>query len=176
MTLKPARFVTSISLALFCFTAMSARAATTYTTFGATGTFDDGSTLSGTIMIDTVNGDLGAIDLFVSAPDNLTLDYNLESESSSGDYLIYVGESSNEFPEFVLSLPVDSLVGYTGGVIDSDDDPGPGVLSSPLYLTLEDVVTLQSGSLTPTPEPASWILAFTSLAMIAAMRLRRASS
>jgi hypothetical protein len=132
------------------------------TVFFATGTFQDGATLSGTLTIDTVSGVIDGSDLEVTAPDAFTF-VNVVGQGSNSAPLFYSVTDRNaaSTEDFDFGLPVLSLVGYTGGAFCSVATE-PGCLASNLF----DLITSTTGSvleagtlsLTPAPEPASLAL------------------
>jgi CSLREA domain-containing protein len=156
--------------------------ANTITTFDATGTFQDGATLAGTLTIDTTNGDVLASSLAIP-PDSSALDV-IQGVGSTGDaFDILLGTASGQYPNLNLVLPVGTLVGYAGGLLASNANPVTtqgAVAISNFVSTTHNITFLDSGQLTPaaaTPE-------ITTLAMIggglitlglAALRRRRAS-
>ena len=132
------------------------------TVFTASGVFDDGATLSGTLTIDTVTGSFVSADLFVSG------DPKASSASSSQFSLIFsqnesslgyptvtyqsmvVIESVDDVNEFDITLD-SNLVGYAGGSISL-----AGIES---HATLMGGPSLTSGTLKAAPEPGSLPLA-----------------
>ncbi len=127
-------------------------------TFDASGTFEDGATLSGTMTIDTTVGQVTAVNLVVSAPDSLDLTFvQYQSNTSySGDYFIQTGPTATGLPNFLVVLPVTTLVGYSGGSIGSTTQPANSIESN-----VYPVTTLTVGSLSAVPEPSSLVLAGT---------------
>jgi hypothetical protein len=89
------------------------------TTFDATGTFDDGSTLSGTVTIDVTTGGATAIDLTTSPPDPFSFSTIINQFSTSGRSLI-VGDKPAGNAHLIFDIPEANLVGYTGGTLSTD--------------------------------------------------------
>lgn len=81
--------------------------------FDVSGELTDGSSFSGTVTIDTTDGDVTAADLSLGAPDDLgpfTLDY--QTTYNTDDYELTFEDPSSDF--IAIELPVKSLVGYPG--------------------------------------------------------------
>lgn len=144
-----------LAFAVLGFGAMQSRA-DTITTFLASGSFDSGSTLSGTLAVDTTTGSATAVDLVVSAPASLTFDsiqYQTANYAGTGTYDIQTGTAAGGLPNlnFALASP---LIGYTGGSLGSEHDLANGLLTW-IYYSSTHQDRLVVGSLTPVPEPAS---------------------
>lgn len=142
--------------------------------FIAEGVFEDGSALSGTVTIDTAAGLFTAVDLIVGPPSNLTFSENLDQGSFGPPlfYSVFVGNPAGTW-DFYLGIELDSLVGYTGGPICSQETPAciPSVLFN---LVIDDFgPELVRGSFSPVPEPATAVLAGSALAGLWAIRRRR---
>jgi hypothetical protein len=162
----------TLTLAALC--AAGARA-DTITTFDATGTFNDGASLSGTLTIDTTNGNVvastvealpdasGLTDIFVGTIGGVT---GVTLEAPAGE------------PSLILDLSLNTLAGYTGGPLASLSDPATvrGMdVETTLFLPSFTAVFLSSGSLTPqtaTPEAATFGMIAAGLGLII-IKLRR---
>jgi hypothetical protein len=167
-------------LAAILFLPTLAAHADTVTNFDFTGTYDLGNvpyTASGTVAIDTTTGAVQTIDLGFPTLSSEAVVADTSSQSY-GPPLNFteIGETwlgqpgINYFAAITLDIPVATLVGYTGGNICSLDNP----CADPSTLTLgigdNDFV---DGTLSPTPEPSSWILVATgALAMVGVLRGR----
>jgi hypothetical protein len=118
--------------------------ADTITVFDASGTFADGSTLSGTIDIDVTTGVATGVDLTVSAPDSVTFTVIPSQHPIGGASFIEAGSLASHD---VITLGVTgSLVGYDGGALGSSSDPGllESSLDEPSITAFLDI-----GQLTP---------------------------
>ncbi len=82
------RLLTITALATLLGTAMINVALATPITFNASGTFQSGATLGGTITIDTASGTVVSADLTLSAPYNTVYNHD---ESSNDGYVGYFG-------------------------------------------------------------------------------------
>lgn len=144
----------------------------TVTTFNASGQFANGNSLSGTITINTTQGTIQSVDLTAGTGSGLAFNASTtalpsSSSSSTGTTIDMSNTTGNDLN---LGVPVNSLVGYTGGSLMSLDAPGSingFTFESGYVLGYDDAtVYLTSGSLTvssttsppPTvsaPEPGS---------------------
>jgi hypothetical protein len=157
-------------------------------------TFQDGATGYGTIQIDTTAGTFGYLDLTIN--DNGTIvnldelpqvgsqdsyevngKWNTYADYPTGLSGAYGGANDPLYDDFVILLPIQSLVNYPGTVLCSVATPcfGPGNgigLYAPAG-TQGDFDLIETGSLTSvTPEPSSFLLAGSGLVAFAS-RLRR---
>lgn len=144
--------------------------------FNASGTFQDGSSLSGTLSIDTIAGAVVSGDLKISGnPADFT---TLDAQNPFGSpapflYLVYFenGEPTNNW--LGLGFPPASLSGYSGGVLCGNipacsHGVGNGYISSFATLSggiLSNFTDLDAGRLTATPEPATWLILLPGLAL-----------
>ncbi len=136
--------------------------------FNASGTFDDGSSLSGTVIIDTtlgvataadldVNGVPGFFELNSAAPNSFGVVPDLIKASDSQSYLIRlfargpIGGGFTAEQLINVGLPVPSLVGYSGG---STSRSGAGLNSGYADGVLPTLIEgfLASGELTAVRE------------------------
>jgi hypothetical protein len=134
--------------------------------FNATGTFDNGAQLSGTVTIDTVMGVVTSANLLVSGPGlaDLTFDV-LESQGTDlphpGYFFNMLQTSGTEIPFLFLGLfntadhNPPNLVDYPGGPFILAHPPFFGLGSE--YFDTQDHLLI-SGSLTPVPEPSSLMI------------------
>jgi len=141
------------SLALMFFSLCGGTAsADVITTFSAFGTFSDGSTLTGSLQIDTTTGvALAAESLYIGAPGSVFInDIRIQApnEPFPGDFILQAGfgPPGGGPPLFVMALPVSSLIGYSGGPIVSVTDPSMGEASDIQY-SQTNVALLSVGSL-----------------------------
>ena len=133
-------------------------AASADTIFNFSGTFQDGSTLGGTMTINTATGAIDGVNLtiggntftFVQAPTPVLI---------GGSLFIQLTETSQfNFPILDIFIPVSSLVGYNGGQLCIT--PTAGGCSNPTQTGSNGtVVYLTQGSASSAvPEPSSLIL------------------
>jgi len=153
-------------VAMLCFI-VSASKANTIQTFNATGTFESGSTLTGTVTIDETIGSVTALNLTFSAPDSEHFTVLQSQGSVSGIYQIAAGIAASGRPAFFFALPTPSLVGYSGSTIASDAAPANFTVSD-IQITSSSVDILASGNLTAAPLPSS---AWGGLALIGGLGL-----
>jgi hypothetical protein len=156
-------------------------------TFDASGTFQDGSVLSGTMLIDTAIGSITGGDLAVSgnAADFTSLELQRTWPPTS-PFLTEVqfGNGRPTANSLTFLFPPVSLVGYTGGIIcgissTCIDQAGLHYFSNISTFDgqfFSNFIDLDSGSLRPAgvPEPSTAVLSLAGLAL-AALRLRRRS-
>lgn len=146
-------------LVFFCGVSIDHAQADTITTFTASGTFNSGSLLTGTITIDTTVGSVQSLNLDVSAPDSLTFNVFTGGYSNfpgNGDYSIYAQTSGGgTYPYLVLVLGTSSLVDFHGGAFGSNSYSVPGNYHSGIGLSASLGDNLANGTLTPVPEAPS---------------------
>ena len=148
--------------------------------FAATGSFQDGSTLSGFVTIDPTTGLIGTADLAISGrPVHFTTVELQTTWPPSGPFLTEFGFSNGQATDNLLTFlfPPVSLIGYNGGLLcGTSNDPScfDGTLhyQSNFATKLPDnsipansFVSLISGSLTPSPEPSTVALCLAGLAL-----------
>lgn len=163
-------------------------------TFNASGTFADGSTLSGTVIIDTstgngvLGGSLTIDNIGGVSGDDVTLTGDIYNEGPLGGtntWYAYEFDNGDSAGDYYLDLYIPAgattLNGYTGGKLCSTttscnfDGPvytffGKDFIGSASY------VDLTSGSLSTgsgAPEPSSIALILGSVAALAAVRRRK---
>jgi hypothetical protein len=151
--------------------------AATDVTFDATGTFADGSTLGGSLVIDTTGGTVVSTDLtFSGAPSS---DFNIiafQGFNPTPDSYEIFAESSTSPDELRLLTISTSLVGFGGGPFASIANPSPNSYSSDWQDAAGNRTLLNSGGLTAVPLPASVWLMLSGLVGVGAMaRMRRAA-
>ncbi len=139
--------------------------------FYASGIFEDGSVLSGTLTIDTIAGLITDSNLVVGPPSAFTFTVIVNQGDLPAPFFYSVRvRNAGATEDFSFGLLTHSLVGYTGGEICS--------LATPTcsYSNLLNTGTnlaepaLSSGSLSDVPEPATVALVGTAVALL---RLRR---
>jgi len=179
-----------LSLALLAASAYAS--SVTGTTFTATGTFDGGDTLSGTITISTVgSGGILSEDLMINSGGttlytfNGTLDIfeslgSQEIGSTNTYYYNVVFDGTPNTNDPVLNLDIylggsDNFNGYAGGPLCSDNYSCGGAETS---FSVDGDPNLGSGNLSSSPEPSTALLAFAgagALAMLRRMKRPRSS-
>jgi hypothetical protein len=152
-TFSVRRRLREIAFIVFCLAAVAGDARGTV--FTASGTFSDGSALSGTLAIDTGLGVITASDLVVDGVGEFV---NIVSQDNFGPPLYYSASINDSIQTENLSLGLfaDSLVGYVGGDICSQ---GTGACFPSVFSPISDPsdeTSLVSGTLqVASPEPAS---------------------
>lgn len=153
-----ARLLSTVGLVLLCIAATATEAHATV--FSATGTFDTGATLGGTLTIDTGVGTITGLDLTISG---VGVFDDLISQDNLGPPLFYnvVVNDTTVNEQFLFGIHADSLVGYTGG--DLCSEATGDCLASAYYpiFNIFDQTSLVSGelqALASIPEPASAFL------------------
>lgn len=177
--MKITKYALAGALGLFALVAPSGARADTI--FIASGTFQDGSTLSGTLTINTATGLITSADLIVQ--------YNI-SPSVTETFANILGQTpstvdleGNLFSSLFFDISASTLMGYSGGALCStsvacagsivtDVSPANGITGVPF----NDFLT--SGMLTSTvataPEPSTVVLlAAGLLGLMCAMRWKR---
>jgi hypothetical protein len=149
--------------------------ADTIETFAATGEFQSGSMLSGTLAIDTTIGSVTAVDLSISVPESITLTSLADEGTAYGAGTTFlVAGIAGGFVGLILPSP---LIGYEGTPIASLSDPVNGETTAiGLYGSSNPPDELEYGSLTEVPEPST-VATFTTgvclLGATCAVRRRR---
>ena len=150
----------------FCLAGLGSEAHATVLT--ATGTFSNGSVLTGTVTIDPGIGVITASDLIISGVGEFA---NIVSQFNFGPPVYYsaVINDTTQTDQLSLGLLADSLIGYTGGDLCSENT---GACFASVYYPISnpiDEVTLVSGILhggsAAVPEPSSLCLSFSALAI-----------
>jgi len=163
--IRKSQFAALLFVAVFCLNGMHA-VADTITTFTATGAFQDGAVLSRTIDINITNGQVLSANLTASAPQSMTFTSVQAQEANypiTGGLTIFIGTNAAIFPTLNLGFGTDSLIGYTGGNLNSQATPFKIFYMSTIQFSIENYDLLISGSLTPatamapTPEPFSLV-------------------
>ena len=175
--------MTKIAVAAFIATLLAGAAAQadSFETLSAAGTFSNGSALSGALTIDTTIGSVVSDSLTSSDLGNL-LSTPIAGQGYSSTYGAYdVSFSSPTSSSYGVILLIDAgtLVGYSGGVLDSLEQPSANNYVSALYEAgTPGVYSLSSGTLTTdsvasdTPEPSTWVFMVGGVGLMG-LRLRR---
>jgi hypothetical protein len=133
--------------------------------FNLFGEFDNGSTLSGTLTVDTTAGSATAID---AAADGFEFK-TITGQSSGLEYTVNADTAGNA-AQLSLVFGVHSLVGYGGSSLSPD--------------TTLNGISLKGGGANPSesspvPEPSTWaliIVGFAGVGFVAARHARRATA
>jgi len=115
-------------------------------------------TASGTITIDTTTGVVEAIDLSFAGGAGLTPYGAFWNVYGLPNGFVEITEVWPPTSYVEISLPVSTLVGYTGGSICTEEHLCDGGAYSGFTWDFSEVAPYSSGQLTATPEPASLIL------------------
>lgn len=122
-------------------------------TFGASGTFNNGNILSGTVIIDVTTGNVIRANFSATGPDPQTFNTNVSAVPNyAGSGLTVIVANSptpSQYPILLLGLPVADLVGYNGGSISP---------ASTYTRSDNSRVGLISGVLIASPEPSALAL------------------
>jgi hypothetical protein len=137
--------------------------------FNVSGTFEDGSVLTGTVMIDTTGGYPVGGSVETTGPTSVGPLTSFGYSSDQPQFFEIAPQVGNGF--MFLFLDVPNLIGYTGGAIcglstGCVSTMGPPVNQGPVVSYVTDPVYLTAGSLTlpaAVPEPASVVLLGTGL-------------
>ena len=129
--------------------------------FNLFGEFDNGSSLSGTVTIDTTNGTATAID---ASADGFEFD-TITGQSAQGAEYLVSASTSGDAEHLSLVFGVGSLVGYGGSSLSPDTRLG--------------ALSLQGGGAnpatsSPVPEPSTWALMLIGFASAGFFAVRRA--
>lgn len=129
--------------------------------FNLFGDFDNHSTLSGTVSIDTTNGTATAIDALADGFEFKTI----TGQSSQGAEYLVSATTSGDAEQLSLVFSVGSLVGYGGSSLSPDTRLG--------------ALSLQGGGAnpatsSPVPEPSTWTLMAVGFAGLGFFAIRRA--
>jgi len=120
------RGITCGALALLAFGLGPAVATAAPEVFTASGSFYDGSVLSGTVTIDTATGKVSSVDLIINQPNgkgkivfNYVPPYGTTTYTKYTTRMAFYGGFAARTVELQLTLPVSTLVDYEGGKIES---------------------------------------------------------
>lgn len=159
--------------AVLCFVSLCVLAPSMHAglvTFATSGVTQNGSVLTGDIVIDTATGAVSSLSLTMTGAFSFTVNTFDAGFSgpNSGSYSIS-GYNGTTFPFVSLDISATTLVGYAGGSLCTVGSTCNGASSSAgASATTSGFV---SGSLTETPEPAS--LALVGGAMLGLIALKR---
>jgi len=121
--------------------------------------FGPDGTASGTVIIDITTGTIDAIDLSIGVPASV---YPLGTEwdvyGSGPNAFVEIAEgwddaANDDYFGILITLPVNTLVGYNGGLICSTDDPCNGGVESGFQYGITQLMPYTDGQLTHAPEP-----------------------
>jgi len=170
--MKTTKYALAVALVLIALAPSAVRADSIV--FDASGTFADGSTMSGTVTIDTT-GVVTAASLSSSLPNAGPATFIAQTLDSTGTlYIVSVVETIPNEGDFNLVFPTATLIGYGGGGLCSIDISCPEISdyfppaggSGPFALT--------SGTLTAVPEPSTVALLGTGLlGLVGVIRRKR---
>jgi len=165
-SLKNLRFaILALGPVVFCFASFVSQASATV--FQASGTFDDGALLEGTLAIDMNAGVITASGLTISGGGTFT---TILFQGNLGPPAFYsvLADNAAGTEEFSFGLLAESLVGFSGGSFCAADT---GACITSVYYSLSDPlnqVSLLNGTLTEpsgaTPEPSAFPLCAIALA------------
>jgi hypothetical protein len=110
-------------------------------TFQASGTFQSGVTLGGTLTIDTKLGNVTGADLTLSAPESAEFTIVENSSLLLSDWDIQVGNGASGNPIVEPDPPVTTLVGYSGGPLSRLGDAFP--LSNSFFTPSDQSLSLR---------------------------------
>jgi hypothetical protein len=144
------------------------------TVFNLTGTFDDSTTVSGTLTIDLTTGHIDAANLIYGGNtySTILLQQPFTGNTAPGqtpvpvDYSVFIGISSSILPRIDLGIPgtsaVDSLVSYAGGSLCSSSavcgpDQSGTTWASAFFSPSGTVTFLQTGELSAVPGPIAGV-------------------
>ncbi len=185
-TTRTVRLVAVTASGLSAFAAVGPARADTITTFAASGTFINGGVLSGTVTIDTTVGSLTGLDLAVNGPQPDTFDstnsqFGFDAnypKAGTSDIFAYHNINDGVAPQIDLFIAGSTLVGYQGGILQSDTQGTTGYATTfiPVNPAVEPGIALTVGSLaavTPLPRSATAGLGLLGLLGVAQGRRRR---
>ena len=163
-----------ITAALLFVAALSARA-DNVETFDVSGTFTDSTTVSGTVVIDTTTGvfESGNLTYLGMTFDNL---YDADSQPPDLYQFVLTETAAGGAPLLNMGIVGDSLVGFNGGPLCSEDELCNGDTSA--YAPDDfNILYLENGTVTAvassTPEPTTVALLGTGFLGLAIVVRRR---
>ena len=131
------------------------------TLFNATGNFDSGAKLTGTLGIDTVTGKILSADLSVGSPDGFTFNtLDTQYDNGNGDYVVFLDSNGNSADTLQLNFHGDdTLAGFTGDAFVTGAAEEGSTFDA-----------FGTGAVLPVPEPAS--LSLITLGLLGTRRRR----
>ena len=148
-------------------------------TFNATGILKNGSSLSGSIIMDTTLGTVQSLNLIFTGTYSFTISSVVLAAANTGSQtgtFAIEGKNATPYPFTFIELPVTTLVGYTGGSICSQGTSCAGLVFSDAGAAAGDTSSFSSGSLTATPEPGGIVLVGSAMLGLFALRRRYRSA
>jgi hypothetical protein len=174
-------FLNTLSTTLFAMTALltSCLASNASTIFTANGTFNNGATLSGTLLVDTVSGSLNASSLQVSTVPTLFTNFEaVISPPPGANFFGFKDVTSNPSTQLFLTVLGTSFVNYPGGPLCGTTNncrlsPGGGGIVYTNLVGTGTPVLLATGTLQPVPEPGTPYLVFVALLCLGFLKTER---
>ena len=129
--------------------------ADTITTFDASGTFQSGGTLSGTMTVDVTTGVVQSVNFTADSQNYTFIVVQIPNSSDNGDFFLENRVTPSALPDLTFGLSDSTLVGYSGGSIGSLDQSANGYFSD-VEFSSSDIDGLVSGNFTvAAPLPSS---------------------
>ena len=171
----------SLGIVIFCLQAGWVPGAYADIILNASGTFDDGTLLSGTVTIDTLAGEVMSANLQLDSPGSPELTFqSIDDQGSNAPYGHYsftmVQAPGDESVLLALVVQPADLVGYQGGPLQSLTPPGFAHVYTYYYVRANNHEgDLTHGALSAVPEPSTLMAATLAGAILVCCVLRRGS-